>query len=145
MERELKSIRRSLDGIIERIDSILEEEKPSFGGMTLTEQIDYIIDGVCDFWDIPRKELLKKNNIMARRRQYAIMLIRDYTAASQKEMANAVGLTQSNSAYKAIVSMEEKLSNQPWGDSRMRRIYESLIRYLELPPSKYYEYNQNKR
>ena len=143
MKRELKSIRRSLDGIIKRIDNILEEEKPlSINDMTLAEQLDYIVDGVCDFWGISRKELFKKSHTVAHRRKYAIMLMQDYTSATQKEMSDAVGLTQSNSAYKVITSMEEKLSNKPWGDSKMRHIYESLIQYLELPPSKYYDYGK---
>jgi chromosomal replication initiation ATPase DnaA len=138
-EAELRSIKRVLEGLVQRIDHALNDETATpFKEMTAKQQSDYIIDGVCDFWEIDRKELLKKNNGVAGRRRYAAVLMRDYASMSQEDMASVLGYENHSNLNRALKRMDEKLSEESWGDSRMRAIYENLIKYLNLPDSRYF-------
>jgi len=143
-EQELKSIKRTLEGLIKRIDNVLDKENETpLKDMTPMQKGEYVVHGVCDFWEMSKEDFLKKNNSMGRRRQYAAALMRDYTTLTQREIAGLLGMKHSNSAFKSISVMDELLSDQSWGDGRARGIYESLIKYLELPPSKYYKYGKS--
>jgi chromosomal replication initiation ATPase DnaA len=138
-EAELRSIKRVLEGLVQRIDHALNDETATpFKEMTAKQQSDYIIDGVCDFWEIDRKELLKKNNGVAGRRRYAAALMRDYTDMTQDEMAKALGFENHSNLNTSLKRLDEKMSEESWGDSRMRAIYKNLIKYLNLPDSRYF-------
>ena len=138
MKQDLLIIKRSLLKQVEKIDKLLEDERPAFEKLTISEQVEYILNGVCDFWGIEMKELLKKNNRVAYRRSYAAVLLRDYTGLINADIARELKYSNHSTALSAINKMDDKLSNKVYGDSRVRAIYENLIDYLELPPSKYY-------
>jgi chromosomal replication initiation ATPase DnaA len=138
-EAELRSIKRVLEGLVQRIDHALEgKEQTPIKNMTVQQQSDYILDGVCDFWEISRKELLKKNNVTARRRRYAAALMRDYASMSQEDMASVLGYENHSNLNTSLKRLDEKMSEESWGDSRMRAIYKNLIKYLNLPDSRYF-------
>jgi len=138
MKQDLLTIKRSLLKQIEKIDKLLEDEKPAFEKLPQSEQVEYILYGVADFWDIGLKDLLKKTRVMASKRNYAAILLRDYTDLTNADIARELRYTNHSTAWTNIDKMDDKLSNKVYGDSRVRAIYENLIDYLELPPSKYY-------
>ena len=132
-EQELKSIKRTLEKLIERIDeSFKGNSEVSFNQMNKQEQTDYILDGLCDFWGIPRKALLNKSNAIANKRGYACVLLRDYINMTRTETARIMGYTNHSSVSTVLQKMDENLSSEPWGDSRMRAVYKNIKEYLNL-------------
>ena len=97
-EQELKSIKRTLEKLVERIDESLKSNGGvSFDKMDRREQTDYVLDGLCDFWGIPRKALLNKSNAIANKRGYACVLLRDYVNMTRTETARVMGYTNHSS------------------------------------------------
>lgn len=138
MKQDLLIIKRALQKQIDRIDDLLDNKKPEFLKLPPREKVEYLIKGVCDFWDMEEKDLFKKNNTIAQRRGYLAFLLRDYTEIGYEDMAKILHHANHSTTLTSLKNMDDKLSNKPYGDSRMRAIYENLIEYLELPPSKYY-------
>lgn len=137
-EQDLRSIRNSLKKLVGRIDIILEDKDDgeSFEKMTMSEKEDYIIKNACIFWGIEKKDLLKKNNTLAKRRGYVCVLLRDYAHMGQEDIGMALKYNNHSSITKQLKNMDEKLSSEPWGDGRMRAVYKSILEYLNLKPIK---------
>lgn len=133
-EQDIIGVRRSLELLIERIDIILGDngQKP-FEKMNIYEKEDYIINGLCNFWGIQKRDLLKKNNSLASRRGYAAILLRDYANMGQEEIGGCLGYSNHSSVTKLLTNMDQKLSEEFWGDSRMRAVYKNIVKYLNLP------------
>lgn len=136
---ELRIIKKQLERVIERIDSHLNEGNKNVRDMSTQEQADYIIDGACAFWGIERKELLRRSTQIGLKRKYLCALFNEYTNIGREEMARLLHYREQSTTTKNIRDMEDRLSNKSWGDGRMRSIYDNLVDYLGLPPSKIYK------
>ena len=135
-KEEVMGIKRTLEKLLERIDAILEKEgaNVNFDTMTMVERGDYILDGACNFWGLRREDLLKKNNKLSNRRGYVATILRDYAKMGQQEIHELMKYSNHSSVTVLLRNMDNKLSPESWGDSRMRAVYKSLLEYLNLEP-----------
>jgi len=138
-EQELRNIKRELERLIKRIDNILSDEKRlPLAEMTPNQKIDFFINGVCAFWEMSRHDLFRQSNAMARRRHYTATLMKNYTPLTLAEIASALHYSNHSNISSAVSALRDKLSDEPWSDSRMKAVYRSLVEYLELPEKPLY-------
>ena len=134
---ELAGIKHQLEDVITKIDDIIGENVIPFNKMTIHEQEDYIIEGACAFWGVSPKNLMLKTDAPRRTRKYLCVLLEEYTNTGREKIASMLHYKEQSTVTHHIRDMEEKLSDKPWGDTRMRAIYGNLVKHLGLPPSKY--------
>lgn len=136
---QLISLKKRLQKDIDTLDILLGTDGKSswevFQNMNKWDQGQYIISGVCDFYEITKKDFLKKsaNALIVRRRQYALQIMNDYTELEQELMADLLGFHTHANANIALQNMADWLSPEAYGRAKMRAVYQSIVEYLGFP------------
>lgn len=134
-KNELQILFNKISSLQKQVAKLMDKPNKPFNYhlLPLKDRVEYIVDGVCRFYDIEREDLKKRSTVMIKRRHYAARLLRDYTPLNQMEIATILGYKNHSNVNINLQRMDEKMSSEPWGDSRMRAVYDSLIEFLALP------------
>lgn len=138
-ERYIASIKRmrlNAERVVIDCDKILDKFAPktTFENMLMEEKVNFIMDGVCSFFDITREDLIKKANIryLTMRKKYVIKLLYDYAKIDYGDIAELLDFANHSSVgthYNDICNLTD---NTPFADDRIRGKYESILTYLGL-------------
>ena len=132
---ELLKIKRNAENIIKAIEGVLDSsmDGSSFNRMSKTDKVEYIIDGVCAFYDIDRPTLLKKTSsgTVVNRRKYVTLLLFDYAHMDEGDIAVTMGYNRAI-PYHHLKDLNDKLSDTVFGEHRMKATYKSIREYLKI-------------
>ena len=95
---------------------------------------DYIVTGVCDFYNISRDELRIKNRAkeIVRKRRMAIKLLNKYTKKSTTYIALNLGFKNHATVIHHLKSINDELSDNYYGYSDTKAEYRELVKFLRL-------------
>ena len=131
----LMQLRMNAENTIKTIDEIMGDamDGTSFTRMTKAEKGEYILDGVCAFYDIDRASLLKKTNAttIVTRRKYVMQALTDYAHFTEHEIAKLIGYNP-QSIYYHLKDLRDKFSDSAFGDGKMQAVYHSILQYIKL-------------
>jgi len=135
---DLTTLRRRLASALDDLDSILKGEAlkqtPVFDSLSKQERIQYITHGVTRFYDISKADLAKRTNnpYAVQRRHYVSKILYDYVPLGYDEIAKCLGYSNHTAVLAGVQKMNDYLSDEVYGDSRVKATWNSLVGYLEL-------------
>jgi chromosomal replication initiation ATPase DnaA len=138
---ELRLIRSSLADAVKKIDRIIATDKvKSMPKKVLQyQEVDSVINGICSYYGITRKELQGRGRKPERvaRKKIAIKVLSIYTRATHEKIASELGFKSSISGKSSLVCHHLKdinnlLSNEVYGDKEVKKQYTELIKHLGL-------------
>lgn len=103
--------------------------------MTQPEKVDYILTRGCKYFGIAKADLVKnigaKSYLWDKKRVLAYILDK-HTPANIKDIQKSLGYKSHATILFHISKMEDSLSDQVYGDDKIKMVYKELIQYLEL-------------
>ena len=95
---------------------------------------DYIVNGVCDFYNISRDELRIRNRAkeIVRKRKMVIKLLNRYTKKSTTFIALHLGFRNHATVIYHLKAINDELSDNFYGYSDTKKEYRELVKFLRL-------------
>jgi chromosomal replication initiation ATPase DnaA len=98
------------------------------------DRIEFILSGMCNYYDITRDELLKKARTPEKykRKAYVVKLLRDIADLSFKEIKWIYGNTGENSVWVIHSRITEAIDSRCDFDALARKEYKKILNFLEI-------------
>ena len=103
--------------------------------MTQPEQINNILIGGCKYFGLTMDELQIKTgsrSIIWEKKRYLIPILDEYTVCNTDAIANYLGYKSRANVIFHRKNIREALSDEVYGETKTKRIYNELLSYLNL-------------
>jgi len=136
-DTELSKLRNSLASAVRTIDAIVGHKNLTKPPREIKKyvDIDYIVNGVCSYYDITIEDLrtYRRNPALVERRKITAFLLRKYTKASLALISTTLGYRSNGCTILPFLKdMEMSLTNEMYGDKNIINTYKELLTYLNL-------------
>lgn len=97
------------------------------------DRIDYILDGVSEYFDIPRQELIKRyrNPTKYNRKRIAIKLLIDVADCKIADIKDVMGATSDTAISYTLCGIREDLSSS-CNNLDLKKEYKDVFKFLKL-------------
>jgi chromosomal replication initiation ATPase DnaA len=97
------------------------------------DRIDYIVNGVCEYYDITRDALMKRYRSPQRhnRKRIAIKLLADVANCTLADIKETFGTTSTTAVYFSLQGIREDLSSA-YNNLDLKKEYNDVVKYLRL-------------
>lgn len=98
------------------------------------DRIDYVMNGVSDYYKISREELTRPTRAGARlkRKRIAVKILRDIADISYKEITYSFNQTSLPCIWRMLMDMTEDLNDHTSATKEIREEYKNVVNYLGL-------------
>jgi len=97
------------------------------------DRIKYILQGVCDFYNITQEELVSYTRTgKFNRKKIAIKLLYDVADITYKDIMKAFDRTSWVAVWQAYQNITEDLDESSYGNKELKKEYKELLSYLNL-------------
>lgn len=133
----LRALKMDLLNVVDRIDKAVEflgeSAETDLTALPPRERAEYIIEGSCRFFGDRIEDVRRRVNTGAvvSHKRYISKLLYDFALLSHDDIGDYVGLTRSSVTI-GLQKLNEQLSDQMFGDPRVKTIWASLVAYLKL-------------
>jgi chromosomal replication initiation ATPase DnaA len=94
------------------------------------DRIEYVLDGLCRYYDISRDELMRKtgHGKDCMRKRYAVKILRDEADCSLKDIMFAYN----NKDEANIWFLYQRITEDMAYDKSMNQVYNNILNFLEI-------------
>jgi chromosomal replication initiation ATPase DnaA len=104
--------------------------------MTQPEKIDYILQKSCDYFGIDRDKVQsrvgKGRSPLWPKKRFIAYVLYKHTASTIPEIVSLLGYSQYTTVFRNIKGIEEELSEEFYGNEKVKSVYKELLSYLKL-------------
>jgi chromosomal replication initiation ATPase DnaA len=103
--------------------------------MKSKDRIDYVFTNLCNYWNIPREDFLKRARTKDRyyRKRIVVKILRDEAEVSFKEISNSFGrMGDEANTWEIYQRVSSDLDKHTFGNLELKRDYEKIKRYLQI-------------
>jgi hypothetical protein len=102
--------------------------------MKSRHRVEFVMDGVCRYYNIDRQELLRRarTGLRFKRKRMAIKILRDEAECSFKDIQYAFGNTGPNNCWVIYQGICEDIDSRNYHDKELKKEYEDILRFLEI-------------
>jgi chromosomal replication initiation ATPase DnaA len=135
---KLQETKQRLTEALLLVDTLIKMEdskaNPVFEFMTQQQRIEHIMDGVADFFQIPRDQLKtsRRHSNRTIRKKYISALLAKYANVRQEIIADMLGYGERSSVSNAIDKLDTFLAPKPFGEEVVKEEWKNLLLHLKL-------------
>jgi chromosomal replication initiation ATPase DnaA len=98
------------------------------------DRIDYVMDGICNFYDITRAELLRKARSKERlkRKSITVKILRDAADCTLKDIMCAFNCSSQEGIWQIHSNITDDLEDRSFATKEIREEYNNVVIYLGL-------------
>ena len=98
------------------------------------DRIDYILNGLCRYYDITMEELLRRARTDRRykRKRIAIKILRDIADCSLKDIKYAFNNKSEAAIWQTYTIFTEEIDPNTYGSESLKKEYADVLKYLRL-------------
>lgn len=113
--------------------SLKETERPKLI-FRRQDRIDYVMNGVCGYYGIPREELLKKarSKVRMKRKSIVVKILRDAADCTLKDIMCAFNCSSQEGIWQIHSNITEDLEDRSTATKEIREEYKNVVKYLGL-------------
>ena len=102
--------------------------------MRRQDRIDYVMNGICDYYKITKDKLIKgaTSGKRFRIKRIAVKILRDIADISYKEIAYTFNVTSLPGIWHILMDMTEDLNDRTSATKEIREEYKNVVKYLNL-------------
>lgn len=96
------------------------------------DRINYVLNGVCSFYDISREELAsyRRNPKKHNRKRLTIKVLYDIADICHREIAEHFTRTSLWAVQQSYSSISDDLAENTYGNKELKQEYKELLKYL---------------
>lgn len=96
------------------------------------DRIDYVIDGVCEYYGTTREGLMSLNRTEYNRRRMTIKLLKDIADVPYKDICKNFSRNSIVAASLTYADITSDLSPHCYGNKELKEEYKKLLKHLGL-------------
>ena len=101
--------------------------------MKKQDRIDYILNGLCDYYSIPMDRLVcdARSTERSKRKRIAVKILRDVADCSLKDIQYIYGHTDESCIFQIYQKVQDDLDPR-YGNKEVREEYKNVLQYLGI-------------
>ena len=98
------------------------------------DRINYVMDGVCDYYNITKEELLRKerSKVRMKRKSIVVKILRDDADCQLKDIMFAFNCRSEVGIWQIHENITEDLEDRSPATKEIREEYKNVLKYLGL-------------
>jgi len=117
---------------LRKYENLLADPSKSVVNKKLTTE--YVINSICEFYNISKKELniRRRDQMLVRRRSFTIKILRDYCSLSTNKIAITLNYNNHATILYHLRKVNDYLSNEFYGYREYKKEYNQILNYLGI-------------